>query len=162
MLFLRQSLCKRVIQKAKNVLLIHWNNVISSLYKIMHSFNKNQQKQYASATPVIYTILLILKFQLICGFLWCCLCVLLLWSINSNSSHDRWLAGSFDIILKVDFLEMTEARFVQIIGSGFRREDFSKFANRQMLNGERQTLDKWHLWGMAIDDKSSPDSSFHC
>jgi hypothetical protein len=52
------------------------------------------------------------------------------------------LAGSFDIILKVDFLEMTEARFVQIIGSGFRREDFSKFANRQMLNGERQTLDK--------------------
>jgi hypothetical protein len=31
-----------------------------------------------------------------------------------------------------------------------------------MLNGERQTLDKWHLWGMAIDDKSSPDSSFHC
>ena len=137
MLFSRQSLCKRVIQKAKNVLLIHWNNVICSLYKIMHSFNKNQQKLYSSATPVIYAILLILKFQLICGFLWCCLCVLLLWSINSNSSHDRWLAGSFDIILKVDFLEMTKAYFVQIIGSGFRREVF--FTICKQTDAKRRT-----------------------
>lgn len=33
------------------------------------------------------------------------------WSINSNSSHDRWLARSIDIILKVHFLGMTEVLF---------------------------------------------------